>query len=42
MIVKGSALKTTTASGKEGKVKYMIKHILYPDQIKHLKNNGFW
>ena len=32
-------------SGKDalsGGIRYMIKHILYKDQVKHLKEKGFW
>lgn len=29
-------------SGVEGGIRYMIQHILYKDQIKHLKDNGLW
>eukprot|EP01083_Nonionella_stella_P044703 120289_1 len=28
--------------GDEGGIRYMIKHILYKDQVKHLKEKGFW
>lgn len=26
----------------DGGIKYMIEHILYRDQVRHLKYNGFW
>lgn len=26
----------------DGGIRYMIKHILYKDQVKHLKEKGFW
>ena len=29
-------------SGVDGGIRYMIQHILYKDQIKHLKDNGLW
>jgi probable RNA-binding protein EIF1AD len=32
----------TTADGSAGRVRFMIDHILYADQIKHLKACGKW
>uniref|UniRef100_A0A7S3PXC7 S1-like domain-containing protein n=1 Tax=Chaetoceros debilis TaxID=122233 RepID=A0A7S3PXC7_9STRA len=32
----------TEGRGDEGGIRYMIKHILYKDQVKHLKEKGFW
>lgn len=40
--MKGSGQDTTTATGAKGKVKFMVKNILYADQIKNLKAKGFW
>lgn len=31
-----------TASGSEGKVRYIIDHVLYSDAIKNLQQNGKW
>lgn len=31
-----------TAGGASGRVKFMIEHILYPAQIKHLMSSGKW
>lgn len=42
LIVSGATGDFTTAEGKKGAVKYMIEHILYKDQVKHLKQKGLW
>jgi probable RNA-binding protein EIF1AD len=42
VIASSSADDCTTATGDEGKVRYMIKHILSKEQIKHLVDNGTW
>lgn len=34
--------ETTTARGKAGAVTSIVEHILYKDQIQHLKNKGLW
>jgi hypothetical protein len=31
-----------TSAGEKGKVKFMVEHILYRDQIKHLKAKALW
>ena len=33
---------TAAAGGTGGGIRYMISHILYKDQVKHLKSNGLW
>mmetsp|Transcript_16433 Transcript_16433/g.31136 ORF Transcript_16433/g.31136 Transcript_16433/m.31136 type:complete len:269 (-) Transcript_16433:79-885(-) len=40
----GDAGSSTTHRGKnhEGGIRYMIEHILYKDQVKHLKEKGLW
>lgn len=30
------------AKNIDGGIRYMIQHILYKDQVKHLKENGLW
>ena len=40
-----SSSGTATAStrpGTDGGIRYMISHILYKDQVKHLKDKGLW
>ena len=32
----------TAAAGTGGGIRYIISHILYKDQVKHLKSNGLW
>ncbi len=35
--------KSLSASGDiDGGIRYMIEHILYKDQVKHLKDKGLW
>jgi probable RNA-binding protein EIF1AD len=31
-----------TASGSAGRVSFIVEHVLYPAQIKHLQASGFW
>lgn len=38
----GAGDTATEGRGDEGGIRYMIKHILYKDQVKHLKEKGFW
>lgn len=42
LIVSGASHDFQTAAGNTGKVKFMVEHILYKDQVKHLKEQGFW
>lgn len=42
LIVSGSDADFETASGGKGKVKFLIKHILLEDQVKHLRKTPHW
>jgi Translation initiation factor 1A / IF-1. len=33
---------SSSNSSSEGGIRYMIEHILYKDQVKHLKEKGLW
>jgi probable RNA-binding protein EIF1AD len=42
LIVSGASHDFLTAAGDRGKVRFMVEHILYKDQVKHLKAQGVW
>ena len=42
VIVAGASHDFLTAAGDKGKVRFMVEHILYKDQVKHLKEAGLW
>lgn len=42
LIVSGTSHDFLTAAGEKGKVKFMVEHILYKEQVKHLKEAGLW
>ncbi|EKU20680.1 rna binding protein, partial [Nannochloropsis gaditana CCMP526] len=42
VIVSGTSHDFQTAAGEKGKVKFMVEHILYKEQVKHLKDQGMW
>lgn len=42
LIVSGTSHDFLTAAGDKGKVRFMVEHILYKDQVKHLKAEGLW
>jgi len=42
VIVSSASHDFITSHGEKGKVKYMIEHILYRKQIKHLQDKGLW
>lgn len=42
LIVSGTSHDFLTAAGEKGKVKFMVEHILYKEQVKHLKEVGLW
>jgi len=43
LIVSGDPdAKIETASGKEGRVKYIVQHILLEEQEKHLRSTTHW
>lgn len=42
LIVSGASHDFLTAAGDKGKVRFMVEHILYKDQVKHLKAQGLW
>ena len=42
LIVARSSDDFTLASGRKGAVLFDVRHVLYPDQIKHLHEQGLW
>ena len=42
LIVSSASHDFITAAGDKGKVKFMVEHILYRDQVKHLKERDLW
>jgi probable RNA-binding protein EIF1AD len=42
LIVSQAQGEFSTASGERGAVRYAIVHVLYPDQVKHLRSVGKW
>ncbi len=42
LIVAGASHDFLTAAGDRGKVRFMVEHILYKEQVKHLKAEGLW
>ena len=42
VIVSGATGEIATSAGERGKVRLLVQHILYRDQVRHLKNKGLW
>ncbi|CEG50287.1 eukaryotic translation initiation factor 1a [Plasmopara halstedii] len=42
IVGEGDGGETTTATGKKGAVTSIVEHILYKDQIEHLKQKKLW
>jgi len=42
LIVAGASGDIEVSDGQAGAVRYYVKHILYKEQVRHLKQKGMW
>jgi probable RNA-binding protein EIF1AD len=42
VIVSGATDEIENNNGSSGAIRYRVKHILYKDQIRHIKSEGLW